>query len=141
MQITNLQTSSMFFHGPTIGNGRITQYEIPPGQTVDLPADVWDRYKDRDDVQAMDGRQIAIGGISDEDRAKLPTASQLAMLQNEREKIAQGQDDLRLEQDRIAKELAAKEVELEHMRKALETDRQALAAERAAFEKPQKSKR
>lgn len=141
MQITNLQTSTMIFTGPPGGNGTTTQYEIPPGQTVDLPTAVWDRYKDRDDVKAMNGRQIAIGGISDEDRAKLPTASQLAMLQTERERTEQGQDELRVEQDRIVRELAAKEVELEHMRKALETERQALAAERSALASPSKSKR
>lgn len=141
MQVTNLQNSSMFFHGPTTGNGKTSQYEIPPGQTVDLPKQVWERYKDRDDIKAMDGSIIAIGGISDADRAKLPTPTQMAMLQTERDRVEIGQAELRAEHDRIVGELAAKEEEVEHMRKALETERQALREERAALNEPPKSKR
>lgn len=53
--------------------------DVPAGETVEVPANIWNRYKDRDDIKAMDGVQIVVGGLRPGQEMKTPNAQEMAI--------------------------------------------------------------
>lgn len=70
-------------------------YKIPAGGDGEIPATVWDRYKDRADVQSHLGDKIVFGGVANATMAELSGAhAQRSLLVAQERKIAEEREQL-----------------------------------------------
>ena len=132
--ITNLTSSPKRFFGPKKKGIPGAQYEVPAGECVELPAEVWDRYKDRPDIQAVLGTQLKVGRLSQEDLDNLPNEGQAALLRAQREELIAERERFEELKEQAIRELAEKEAGVESMKRQLEAEREALRQERAALQ-------
>lgn len=110
--ITNIQKiGTLRFYGKPAGTNRVgAMTEVEAGKTGTIPADTWERYKDRADVKAGDGVRFIIGGLKPGQILDTPNAQQLALrverkdLETERARLEQMKAQLEAQ----AAELSAK---------------------------------
>jgi len=115
--VANLQkVGALRFYGPgpkvkgePARLGELT--EIPAGEEKLVPEKTWDRYKDRQDVQAMDRSKIVIGGFSSIEPGELD-----------------GSEAQRAAMKAHTQEMARQKTELEAMRSDIERREAELAA-------------
>lgn len=81
MKITNLQKFGCFHLQGKVNkdDAMYKRFSIYPGKTEEVPMVVWNRYKDREDVLAMDGIKIKIGGLKQGERFEHPDAERTAL--------------------------------------------------------------
>ncbi len=80
VRITNLQKvgALRYFAAKNDPTVVVQMVSIPAGETGEVPAGIWDRYKDREDVLAADGVRIVIGGLKPGQEMKTPNAQEIA---------------------------------------------------------------
>lgn len=90
-------------HGaPRPGNDMGEFVDVQPGQTVEIPAKIWDRYVGRSNVQAMDGVHIVIGGLKPGQHMQTPDAQEMAN-RTERKSLGDERAALDLLRERLEK--------------------------------------
>ena len=82
--------------------------DISPGETKTVPAKIWNRYKDRNNIIAMDKAQMVIGGLAPGQVMKTPTAQGLLLRAKEKEL-----EEQRIELDAMKASLVTKQAELD----------------------------
>lgn len=108
-KITNLQkVGKLRFSAKKTDPTKVVEVvDIEAQQTGEVPAHIWDRYKDRPAIKAMDGVEIVVGGLKPGQKMETPSAQQQALVMQAKELDAQREE---LERMRMA--LDAREAEL-----------------------------
>ena len=108
--ITNIQKLGAYrLCGERTDMTTVREYiDIPAGETVAVPAHIWDRYKDRPDIRAADLVHIVVGGLEPGQQLKTPTAQEMALRVREKE-LASRQAAI----EKSEKELAVQKAEFD----------------------------
>lgn len=115
MPITNIQkVGALRFHGDG-GEVPLGNYvEILPGETKNVPMDIWNRYEGRENIAAMDRIQFVVGGLKPGDSMLAPGAQSRALDVREKDLAAREQevDDKLAAAEKYVAELEAAKAKL-----------------------------